>query len=631
MNALPLLLACALHASEAEPAYRLEHAFDTITNGYYAAYSGDGRTAVVWNSVWDLETGTQKGLISGGGAAVAFSRDAALGLGYSGETKGLKKISERPDYVVESHSAGELLLWDTVKDKKVRRVAKLRFDCKPTGSGFQPTHCPNPTGSFSPDGKRFVYNVPDGPWRQYKENGPSGFRRDGWKSFVASVEGGSPKELEGGGYAEFVGDGRLLRVLFRMGMPQQVVDGDTGERVSFLRDGGEQPIGIGFTPDGRYLASVAQWPHLLRYQVWETATGKLLVDRSVRNPPSGSSVLMGGRWLLHGDSSANKPLALFDLDAGGAEAAAPPFPGESYFGLSPDGRFFTQRNKAGVLSFHRVVPAGAPAAAPKPGPAAAANVDAPPAAKTPLDPDAYAVVIGVEKYRQEGIPKVDFAARDAETVKRYLTESMGFDAANVVLLRDEGATKTDLEKHLGPWLKNRVTPKSRVFVYYAGHGAPNPATGKGFLIPYEGDPNYTEVTAYPIQSLYDALAALPAKDVTVVLDACFSGVGGRSLLAKGARPLVNAVAARAGGNTTVLSAASGAQVSASFPEKRHGLLTYFLLEGLHGSADADKDGAVTTAELHAYARPAVEREARKQNLEQTPALSGPGTAVWLRR
>lgn len=352
------------------------------------------------------------------------------------------------------------------------------------------------------------------------------------------------------------------------------------------------------------------------------------MDRSVSDDPADDFVVMGGRWLLHGDRDAL--LAVFDLDAGGAPVAAPKLaPGWLY--LTPDGRFLAYQDSKSVLGFHRIAPAGSPAAAPRPAPAVATDVDAPPAAKTPADPDAYAVVIGVEKYRGDGIPKVDFAARDAETVKRYLVESMGFDAANVVLLRDERATKTDLEKHLGPWLKNRVNAKSRVFVYYAGHGAPNPATGRGFLIPYEGDPNYTDVTAYPIQSLYDSLAALPAKDVTVVLDACFSGVGGRSLLAKGARPLVNAVSAKAGGNTSVLSAASGAQVSASYSEKRHGLLTYFLLEGLHGAADADKDGAITTAELHAYARPAVEREARKQNLEQTPSLSGAGASVWLLR
>ena len=255
------------------------------------------------------------------------------------------------------------------------------------------------------------------------------------------------------------------------------------------------------------------------------------------------------------------------------------------------------------------------------------DVDSPPATKAKLDPDAYAVVIGVEKYRQDGIPAVDYAARDASTVYAYLTQAMGFDPKNVVLLTDEHATRTDFQKNLGSWLKNRVGPKSRVFVYYAGHGSPNPETGQGFLMPYEADPAYLEDTAYPLWKLYASLGKLPTKDVTVVLDACFSGQGGRSLIAKGTRPLVSVVQSKAEPNTVVLAAAGSNQVSASYPEERHGLLTYYLLAGLHGEADAKHDGRITASELYAYVRPAVERAAKLQNVEQTPNLMSPPGAA----
>lgn len=265
------------------------------------------------------------------------------------------------------------------------------------------------------------------------------------------------------------------------------------------------------------------------------------------------------------------------------------------------------------------------------------DVDEPPTVRTEVDPESYAVVIGVERYRQQGLPSVDFAARDAKAVHAYLTRSMGFDSRNVVLLQNEGAAKTDLEKYLGPWLKNRVSKKSRVLVYYAGHGAPNPATGEGYLLPFDGDPAYTSDTAYPIRRLYDTLAELPTKDVTVVLDACFSGQGSRSVIAKGTRPLVAVSAVKAPDNAVVLAAAAGEQISASLPDEQHGLMTYYLLRGLKGKADADADGKVTTAELYSYLRPEVEREARRQNVEQTPTLSPSadalgerGNAVWLK-
>lgn len=249
------------------------------------------------------------------------------------------------------------------------------------------------------------------------------------------------------------------------------------------------------------------------------------------------------------------------------------------------------------------------------------DVDAPPKTQAPYDPESFAVVIGIERYRD--VPAVDFAAKDAQAVHGYLTRAMGFDPKNVILLQNERASGKDFDKYLGTWLKNRVTDKSRVFIYYAGHGAPNPSTGEGYLLPYEGDPAYTEDTAYPLKRLYDNLARLPARDVTVALDACFSGSGGRSVMAKWARPLVTTanILPPAGRNTVVLSATSADQISASSPEREHGLLTYHLLKGLRGGADSDQDGAVTTAELFGYVRPVVEREARLQNVDQSPTLT----------
>jgi uncharacterized caspase-like protein len=190
---------------------------------------------------------------------------------------------------------------------------------------------------------------------------------------------------------------------------------------------------------------------------------------------------------------------------------------------------------------------------------------------------------------------------------------------------------------LGPWLEGRVTSKSRVFVFFAGHGAPEPASGDGYLVPYEGDPAYLGTKAYPLAKLTATLSNLKAAEVTLVLDSCFSGAGGRSVAAKGARPLAARSSAPAGGpRLVILSAASGGQISADYPQARHGLLTYFLLKGLSGGADADKDGRVTTAELFAYARPNVERQARLRHVEQTPSLwmapNAPLAAarVWIR-
>jgi len=111
----------------------------------------------------------------------------------------------------------------------------------------------------------------------------------------------------------------------------------------------------------------------------------------------------------------------------------------------------------------------------------------------------------------------------------------------------------------------------------------------------------------------------------VLLDSCFSGAGGRSVIAEGMRPMGLSIEnpVLAGNKTVVLAASSGTQVSSTFKAQGHGLLTYYFLKGLRGEADVNKDGSVDLSEVFAYVKPQVERTARRDfNNEQTPQLLG---------
>jgi ankyrin repeat protein len=252
------------------------------------------------------------------------------------------------------------------------------------------------------------------------------------------------------------------------------------------------------------------------------------------------------------------------------------------------------------------------------------DVDIPPSKHVNPKDNAYAVVIGIEQYREK-LPKADFADRDAKLMGEYLTRVMGYPEQNVVVRLNDRATRTDLVKYFEEWLRNNVEAGSSVFIYYSGHGAPNPKTGDAYLVPYDCDPAFVESTAYPLKQLYAALNKLPAKDVTVVLDSCFSGAGGRSVIAEGARPMMLSVEnpVLAGNKTVVLAASSGSQISSTFKEQGHGLLTYYFLKGLKGAADGNQDGFISLAEVFDYVKPNVQKVARKQyNNEQTPQLLG---------
>ncbi len=254
--------------------------------------------------------------------------------------------------------------------------------------------------------------------------------------------------------------------------------------------------------------------------------------------------------------------------------------------------------------------ASAPAAA---APAAAeivSDVDQPPfPAKARVK--GQAVIIGVSRYRQS-LPRADFADRDAQAVARYAKAVLGYPDANVAVLVDDGASKSDFEKYLERWLPNRVQADDEVFFYFSGHGAPKPSTGDAYLVPFDGDPTYLDETGYSLKRLYAALAKLPARKITVVLDSCFSGAGGRSVIAQGTRPLVNVASAALPERVIVISAGAAAQVSNSFRQQGHGLFTYFFLKGL-------QEKGADLKEVFAYLKPEVAKVARQEyNADQEP-------------
>lgn len=237
---------------------------------------------------------------------------------------------------------------------------------------------------------------------------------------------------------------------------------------------------------------------------------------------------------------------------------------------------------------------------------------------------AYAVVIGIEQYQQK-LPKADFATHDAEIMGKYLIKTFGYAEENVVVLLNERATKTSLEKYIEGWLPDHVETDDTVFIYFSGHGTPNAKTGKAYVVPYDGDPAFVEKTGYSLDRLYDSLGALPAKEIVVMLDSCFSGAGGRSVIAEGMRPIVlsaeNPLMAK--GRLVVLAASSGAQVSSTYKQKGHGLLTYYFLKGLQGEADQNHDSRIELKEVYEYLKPEVERTARREfHNEQAPQLLG---------
>jgi uncharacterized caspase-like protein len=133
--------------------------------------------------------------------------------------------------------------------------------------------------------------------------------------------------------------------------------------------------------------------------------------------------------------------------------------------------------------------------------------------------DGVAVIIGNKTY-QGRIPAVDYAHNDAEAIKRFVTDVLGYREGNIIDLRD--ATQAQLlsvfgnqDTHEGKVWQYVRPGKSDVVVFYSGHGVPGQRDRRGYLLPVDADPNTPEINGYSIDLLYKNLSKIDTRSTTV--------------------------------------------------------------------------------------------------------------------
>ena len=221
--------------------------------------------------------------------------------------------------------------------------------------------------------------------------------------------------------------------------------------------------------------------------------------------------------------------------------------------------------------------------------------------------NAVALIIAVSDYANPNVPDVAYAKQDAALMRIYLEKTMGYPPEAILPhnpqeLMTAAVMKTYIKNKLPAFLK--PDGSSDLFVYYTGHGAPKTDSGEPFFVPQDCDPNFvSDISAYRMREFYQDIANLKAKSKTVVVEACFSGqTGDGKTLVKGASPallIVDDVFKISPGCLLFQSSQSN-QVSNWYPDKQHGMFTYFFLKGLKGAADFNKNGVITAAELETY-------------------------------
>lgn len=230
------------------------------------------------------------------------------------------------------------------------------------------------------------------------------------------------------------------------------------------------------------------------------------------------------------------------------------------------------------------------------------------------DPNTFVVIISNENYKYE--EAVPFAINDGSTFKLYCEKALGIPEKNIKYQPD--ASLNEMKRNVA-WLEKTMSAyggQARAIVYYSGHGMPDDATKKAFLLPVDGYSTDPE-TGFSTDLLYKRLGAMPSKGTVVLLDACFSGASREGGMMQSSRGV--AIAPKKGaltGNMVVFSATKDNETAYPYTEKKHGLFTYYLLNKLN-----DNGGCVSLGELCDYVQGQVSRVSIVENEKsQTPTL-----------
>ena len=226
----------------------------------------------------------------------------------------------------------------------------------------------------------------------------------------------------------------------------------------------------------------------------------------------------------------------------------------------------------------------------------------------------FAVIIANENY--QSVAPVPYALNDGKIFREYCLKTLGIPEKQIKYIPN--ATGNQIKAQIN-WLQTlaEVFTDPHIIFYYAGHGIPDESSRTAYLLPVDGIG--TDVsTGYKLDDLYAILGKMPAENVTVFMDACFSGSRREEGMLASARGV--AIKARSGmpqGNMVVFSAAQSDETAYPNNEEKHGMFTYFLLKKLQ-----DTKGDVSLQELGEYITLNVSQQSILLNgKSQTPCVT----------
>ncbi|MEL6637394.1 MAG: caspase family protein [Bacteroidota bacterium] len=222
----------------------------------------------------------------------------------------------------------------------------------------------------------------------------------------------------------------------------------------------------------------------------------------------------------------------------------------------------------------------------------------------------WAVVIGVARY--DHMPVLKYTDDDAYQIYAFLKSPEGgaLPDEQIRVLVDDDATRENIIKSMRQ-LFLQADDNDVVMVYFSGHGLP------GSFLPFDFDGFNNKLYHDDIKQVFEETNA---KHKLCLADACHSG----TMLAMRAplnRTLQNYYEAfeNSSGGTALLLSSKGDEYSLEDMGLRQGIFSHFLIRGLKGEADLNRDKIISVQELYDF----VSQKVRAYTANaQSPTLSG---------
>jgi len=234
-----------------------------------------------------------------------------------------------------------------------------------------------------------------------------------------------------------------------------------------------------------------------------------------------------------------------------------------------------------------------------------------------------ALLVGINHYYlDDAIGNLKYCVNDVVELNRILSDSLRGNFTTQPLHSDiEDKKLTPTRSNIMSMLKllsSNSEQNDTVLFYFAGHGFEQ--DGVNYLLPADARLNVLSETAIALRWVKKTLSESLAKKKFIIIDACHAGSRlGRSLSIPMTKSFEEEMFSESEG-LAILSSCRFGQVSYDFPEKNHGAFSYFLLEGLQGSADVDSDHIVTVPDVNKYVSTEMHKWCLKMQLEQNPTF-----------